>query len=130
MARYSGRDLYVSFNGVALSPIRSVELNDEAAEIDATASQDTRGQFLAGIINGDWSVECLDDDTTNTTYNGLAPQTTGTLIVAPQGTASGKKKITYDSAVALTRGRSTPYGDVVMLTGGGRLNSAPTLATY
>lgn len=130
MARYSGRDLYVSFGGTQLSPIRSIEMNDEADDIDGTAAGDTRGFHIAGVIDGDWSVELMDDDTTNTTYNAVAPQTSGVLIVAPQGTATGKKKITYDTAVVLQRGRSIPYGDVSMITASGFLNSAPTLATY
>jgi hypothetical protein len=128
--RYSGRDLYVSFNGTALSYIRSLGDNDEAAEIDAGAAGDTREFFLAGLMSGDFDGEMLDDDTTNDNYNAVAPQTTGTLIIAPQGTGSGKRKITYSQTVMLTRGRSYPYRDVVVISFSGRLNSAPTLGTY
>ena len=130
MTRYSGRDLYVSFGGTSLAPIRSIDVNDEANEIDGSAAADTRGVYIAGLVSGDWSAELMDDDTNNTVYTAVAPQTTGTLIVAPQGTATGKKKITYNDVVALKRGRTVPYGDMVVIAASGRLNSAPTLGTY
>lgn len=130
MARYSGQNLYVSFAGTALANIRSIEDSDEANEIDASAAGDTREQYLAGLLSGTWSAEMLDDNSSNDPYTAVAPQTTGTLIIAPEGTSAGKRKITYNSALALSRSRSYPYDDVVMINAEGRLNSAPTLGTY
>lgn len=130
MARYSGKNLYVSFNGTAISPVRSITIDDESPEIDATAAADTRGVFVSGVPLSSWSVEAMDDDTTDTTFSALQPGTSGSLIVAPQGTATGKKKISYTDAIALKRSRATPYADVVMVTASGRVNASETLGTY
>lgn len=130
MARYSGASLYVSYNGTALSYVRNISFTDSANEIDASAATDTRETYVAGLIGATWDVEILDDDTSNNNYNALAPQTEGTLIIAPQGTASGKRKITINQALVLERNPTYPYDDVVSISASGRLNSAASLATY
>jgi hypothetical protein len=69
MARYSGRNLYLSYDGTVIDTVRSVTWSDEA------------------------------DDTTSNVFDALVPQNEGTAIWGPDGTASGNKRFTAAAVV-------------------------------
>jgi len=129
MARYSGRDLYLSYDGTVIDTVRSVTWSDEADDIDATAAGDSRKFYLAGLIDGSLDVEALDQDDSSNVFNALAPQNIGTAIWGPNGTTTGEKKFTA-VAVVISREMEAPYDDVVTLTSTIRLNTLPTAATW
>jgi hypothetical protein len=129
MARYSGRNLYLSYDGTVIDTVRSVTWSDEADDIDATAAGDTRKFFLAGLIEGTLDVEALDDDTTSNVFDALVPQNEGTAIWGPDGTASGNKRFT-SAAVVTSREQEAPYDDVVTIASTVRLNELPVADTW
>lgn len=129
MARYSGRNLYMTYDGTVIDTIRSITWSDEADDIDATAAGDTRKNFLAGLIEGSLDIEALDDDTTSTVFDALVPQNTGTAVWGPDGTASGNKRFTA-AGVVVSREMEAPFDDVVTITSTIRLNETPTADTY
>ena len=129
MARYSGRDLYLSYDGTVIDTVRSVTWSDEADDIDATAAGDSRKFYLAGLIDGSLDVEALDQNDNSNVFNALAPQNVGTAIWGPNGTASGEKKFTA-AAVVISREVEAPYDDVVTITSTIRLNELPTASTW
>lgn len=59
----------------------------------------------------------------------LLPGTSGTLIVGPEGTASGKRKYTIP-AMALGANFQFQYDQVVEMTCQFKSQGAPTIATY
>lgn len=130
MARFSGRSMYLTFSTSTITNLRSVDIEEQAAEIDASAAGDTRETYVAGLIGSSLSAERVGDDADTTLYNAVAPQSTGTIIFGPAGTASGKRKYTWGDTVSLQRNEATPYDGVNTMSLNFRLNVAPTVGTW
>ena len=94
MAVFSGKGLVVKFGSDTLTHVRSASVTSAINMVDITAAADTfRGQ-LTTVTSFESTVEMLYDDTTDLFDTELAPGTSGTLIVNPEGIASGAIKIT------------------------------------
>lgn len=96
--------------------------------VDATAGSDTYTSRMAGIKDATASIT-LVAQTAGTIINAaLQPGLSGTLIIQPEGTATGKRKITFP---CFCDGASYdhPYEDIVTISCGFSCNnSAGTLS--
>lgn len=131
MAKYSGKDMYISFGGVSVAGYgRSLEVNQSAADIDVTTYGSQDQEFIAGVVGRSATLSVLDDDASPTVRNKFGPGSTGTLIWAPQGTASGKPKRTVGTAVVTEANESYPYDDAVVIEVTMRLSGSVTEGTW
>lgn len=118
--RYTGKNLYAEFicsaGTIALTgDQRSLTVDREADLVDITASSESDKSYLVSLKDGTAEVEVLDQGSTATAgFEAAMPEgTTGTLIYAPQGTASGKPKRGF-GAIAKSVSVEYPYSDVVV----------------
>ena len=130
--RITGKDVYVTFNGTVISgDFTSVGRTDEGENVDVTAGADSYHYFVSlGRTNGTVPFECMYDGSTTTVWAGIAPNTAGTLIIAPKGTTSTYPKWTCDRAIVNNREISFPFDDAVTVTAEFQVSSAWTEATY
>lgn len=136
MARYTGKDLYAEwvYSGgtVELSAdYRTVSTAENIDKVDASAGDDTHKYYLTALKDSTVSVELLGvTGTTGTTlWGAMVPGTSGTLVWAPQGTASGKPKRSVACFVE-KRGDSLKYNDVVAWTFDFQATEAVSDTTY
>jgi len=128
MAVFSGKGLVVKFGSDTLTHVRSASVTSAINMVDITAAADTfRGQITT-VTSFEATVEMLYDDTTDLFDTELAPGTSATLIVNPEGVASGAIKI---SGTAIVTGVqfSAPYDGVVVASVSLSGNSALTIST-
>lgn len=108
---------------------RTCSWNPSVAFVDSSAGSDTHVGRLTALKDATASVT-LVAQTAGTALNAaLAPGVAGTLIIAPEGTASGKRKITFpcysDGATY-----EHPYADIVAISAGFTGNGAHTDGAY
>lgn len=124
MAEFTGSGLYLSFGGVVYSAdYRSLDLDESVDLIDASAGGDTWRPKLSTLRDGSFSFEYLSQTDGTAAWQGVAPNSEGTLEWAPEGTAAGKQKFTVN-AVIKGRKRKIPYADIVVVTVEGEYNDA------
>ena len=89
--RIAGKDVYVTFAGTDLSPdFTSVSVNNEGELVDVTAGSDTYHYFVSlARVNGTVDYECFYNGGTTTEWEAIAPNTAGTLIIAPRAPQPG-----------------------------------------
>lgn len=107
---------------------RSITINSSMDMHDATAGSDAYRKRLEGIRDMTASYQAILA-VGGTALEDALRNADGTLIVGPEGTASGKRKYTLPM---LSAGPSVnmPYADVVEITNEFSLNGSPTIATY
>ena len=134
MAEFTGSALIVQwiYSGgtVDLSAdFRTVDWQPTTDMADSTAGSDTTRTRLATIKDATAAYTGVGQTGGTIIAAALAPGTSGTLIIGPEGTATGKRKITFP---ALSQGvqYSFPYSDVVTLSNSWLANGAWTDATY
>lgn len=118
--RYTGKDLYAEFicsaGTIALTgDQRSLTVDRESDTVDVTAGSEADKSYLASLKDGTASIEVLDQGSIGATglETALPEGTTGTLIYAPQGTASTKPKRGW-AAIVKSISVEFPYSDVVV----------------
>jgi hypothetical protein len=120
--RYTGQNLYAEFicsaGTIALSgDQRSLTVDREVDVVDVSAGSDTDKSYLATLKDGTAEIEVMDQASVAATgLEAAMPEgTSGTLIYAPQGTASTKPKRGF---VAIVQSLSVeyPYSDAVVYT--------------
>ena len=122
--RITGKDLYVTFCGTAMSgDFTSVSFNEEGDLVDLTAAADAFHYYA--------SLNCKDGECTleafyggSATFVNVAVNTAGTLIIAPKGTAATNPKYTWSRAIVKSREQSLPYDDGVTISVTFQLSSA------
>lgn len=98
--------------------------------IDATAGNDEYTLRVNGVKDWGGNVSLLPPgDEYIAIENALVQGTFGTLIVGPQGTASGLRKYTLP-AKSNGANVSFPYNDIVEMSNDFEACGTPTLATY
>lgn len=119
MAEYTGNDLYLSFKGTAIhADFREFSASEEIDLVDASAGADVAKTYLTALEDGTASLTLLDQTggtAATAMWQLMDKGTSGTLIWAPEGTATGKPKHTV-VAIVSSRERKVPYDDVVELT--------------
>jgi len=92
---------------------RAVDWNPSVAYVETTAGQDTQVGRLPTLKDATASVELVNQTNGTALVAATQPGQAGTLIIGPEGTATGKRKITFpaycDGGVP-----SFPYADVSM----------------
>jgi predicted secreted protein len=128
MAVFSGKNLVVRFGSDTLTHVRSATVTSAINTVDITAAADTYRGIVTTVTSFEASVEMLYDDTTDLFDTELAVGASATLIVNPEGTATGQIKI---SGTAIVTGVefSVPYDGVVVNTVSFTSNSALTIGT-
>jgi len=95
MAEYLGTNAYLIFGSTVLSGrYTSIDLGRGVALVDKSAGSDTHDSFLAALKNGTYAISFHKNAGDTATYAATVPGTEGTLIYAPEGTATGKPKHT------------------------------------
>jgi predicted secreted protein len=117
--RYTGKDLYVEFicaaGTIALNgDFRTFTVDREADMVDITAGSETDKSYTSRLKDGTAELEVLDQASIAATgIEAAMPEgTSGTLMYAPQGTASTKPKrgfVAFVSSISV----DYPYDDVV-----------------
>ena len=130
MAAYAGSALYVSwvYSGgtVALTgDFRQFTYTPSVDLYEATAGADAAKTYLPGVKDGQATFTAVMQAAGTAISNALLEGTEGTLTVAPEGTASGKQKMTLP-AIALGATYSIPYNDVVELSANFQQNGVRT----
>lgn len=117
--RYVGKDLYATFicsagTIVLTGDQRSLSVDRDADTVDITAGNAGDKSYLATLKDGTAEIEVLDQaGTTATSFEAAMPEgTSGTLIYAPQGTATTKPKRGF-AAIVKSVSVEYPYADVV-----------------
>ena len=93
---------------------RSVSVKENVDTAETTAGADTHKTFLPTIKSATIDYSGLFPTGGTALYAALAAGMTGTLTVAPEGTASGKVSHAYP-AICLGATYDTPYSDVVTI---------------
>jgi predicted secreted protein len=123
--------MYASFGGVSVAGYgRSLEVNQQAADIDVTTYGDANQEFIAGVVGRSATLQILDDNASSTVRTKFSPGSSGTLIWAPIGTTTGNPKFTVGTAVVTEANVSYPYDDAVVISVTMRLSGAVTEGTY
>ena len=91
---------------------RSVSVKENVDTAETTAGADTHKTYLATIKSATIDYSALFPSGGTALYAALAAGMSGTLTVAPEGTASGKVSHAYP-AISLGATYDTPYADVV-----------------
>ena len=128
MAVFSGKGLVVKFGSDTLTHVRSASVTSAINTVDITAAADTFRGILTTVTSFEASVEMLYDDTSDLFDTELAVGASQTLIVNPEGIASGAIKM---SGTAIVSGVefSAPYDGLVVASVSFTGNSALTIGT-
>lgn len=113
----------ISLNG----DYRTCDWNPSITYEDVTAGADTQIGRLTTLKDATCSVTVVQQTAGTALIAGLQPGQAGTLTIQPEGTAVGKRKITFP---AYSDGIQTtmPYANVAVHTIG--FTGSSTLATY
>ena len=130
--RISGKDLFVTFGGTEVhGDFTSVGRAEEGELVDVTAGADTYHYFLSlARKNGTSAFEAFYDGSTTTVWDAIAPNTAGTLVIAPKGTASSMPRWIWTRALVANREITFPFDDGVKVTATFQYSSDVTEDTY
>ncbi len=113
----TGKDAYISWvwTGGTLNlatDYRSVSIKENVDTAETTAGADTHKTYLPTIKSANIDYSGVFPTGGTALYAALAAGMSGTLTVAPEGTASGKVSHAYP-AICMGATYDTPYADVV-----------------
>lgn len=113
----TGKDAYISWvwSGGTLNLAtdnRSVSVKEAVDTAETTAGADTHKTFLPTIKSATIDYSGLFPTGGTALYAALTAGVTGTITVAPEGTAAGKVSHAYP-AICMGATYDTPYADVV-----------------
>tara|TARA_R100001443_G_scaffold84007_2_gene90745 strand:+ start:55 stop:444 length:390 start_codon:yes stop_codon:yes gene_type:complete len=103
MATHSGKSGLVKNGSNTVAEVRSWTLNTQADVIEDTAMGDAARTYLAGLTSADASIEVYWDETDTNGQVALAPGTSVTLVLYPEGADSSD---TYYTGTALVTSKS------------------------
>ena len=134
MAEYSGSALYLSWvtaagTAVPSPDFRTFTTSETVDEIDTTAGSDARKSYITGPIDGEASLNYVEQSLGTANWQKFVPGAEGTLTWGPEGTATGKPKWVSPARV-LTRDRAIPYDGVVAIDIGFRLSGTLSETLY
>lgn len=128
MAVFTGKGLVVKFGSDTLTHVRSASLTSTMGTVDITAAADTFAGIATTIESFEASVDMLADDTTELFDTELKVGVSATLIINPEGVASGAVKLS-GTAIVTSFQYSAPYDGVVAASVSFMGNSAFTFGT-
>lgn len=110
---FAGTALVATWNGTELTgEYRRVTINQTVNDADGTSGHDTEVRHMPTQTDANIAIEMTAMAGTAGTalWSALAPRTSGTLIVQPEGTASNLRKYTSVCYVQ-TFNDNVPYND-------------------
>lgn len=111
---YTGSGAYIIFGTTVLNTYyRTGTKGEEIDLVDKSAGADTNKTYLTALKDGTFDIECVMPSGTAGTavWGAVAPGTEATLIIGPEGTASGEPKQTVN-AIVRSRGWPLTYNDL------------------
>lgn len=133
MARETGSAAFVSFKGTPISTdFTEFKHGGEMGVTDATAGADTFEVNLTTYRKGKGSMKAYYAGGTAATdiYNLLIEGASGTLIVGDEGTATGKPKMTVNTAIVTKREKTTGFNKAVEIAVDFVYNSTPSDSAF
>jgi hypothetical protein len=117
MPAFRGKDLLVNFDSQDISGDgRSVSYEESADILDDTTYGDDNRTKQAGLLDGSGSFEALDQTGSwSAGWQAIAPGTSGTMIIYPEGNTSTKRTATF-TAVIGSRSVDFPYDGLATLS--------------
>jgi len=119
MAEFKGSAVKLEFAGTDISgSARTVTISEdpgEAEKIDVTVKDDTERQYLAGFPGGHnttVTMNALALDGSDT-IEAVATNTTGTLVVMPEGDVQGAIAVTITAMRLINKEYVVPYDNAV-----------------
>jgi len=107
MTKYSGSDLFVTFDATTISDHgASLDVDEEHAAPDVTAFGDNDGTYIPGGVTDRKAVFDGFDDSGGDVYNACPPGASNTLAWYPQGYVAG---LPAYSAEAIVTKRSVGF---------------------
>ena len=103
MANHAGKEGLVKVGSATVAEVRSWTLNTSAETIEDTAMGDTARTYLAGLTSADASVDVFWDEADSAGQTALAPGSSVTLVLYPEGATTGD---TYYTGTALVTSKS------------------------
>ena len=103
MANHAGKEGLVKVGSATVAEVRSWTLNTSAETIEDTAMGDTARTYLAGLTSADASVDVFWDEADSAGQTALAPGSSVTLVLYPEGGDTGD---TYYTGTALVTSKS------------------------
>lgn len=110
--------------------VNSVNLNRDAPEIDTTTFQDTAKTYIADFDGAEISIEGNANATVMGYLHPIVGQAAGSFVWGPEGTASGKRKMSGECVCTGVTESAAPQGKQNMFTAKFRVDGAITFGTY
>ncbi len=111
-----GKNAYIAFGGTVLNTnFRTISTDDSMATVDQSAGLDAGITRLTTLRDANFSLDLKRPLGGTANWIDFVPGIQGTLEIGPEGTATGKPKMTV---IAILQARSTPitYNDIVIDT--------------
>jgi hypothetical protein len=120
MAEYTGKDLYLAWihSGGTLvlsTDYRSFGEAPSIGMVDASAGADTHRTYLTTLKDGTYDYAGVHQTAGTVLKAALTEGAYGTLIIGPEGTATGKPKDTVP-AISMGAQMSYPYDNIVEIS--------------
>lgn len=103
MASHTGSEGVVKVGSATVAEVKSWTLNTAAETIENTSMGDAARTYVAGLTSADASVDVFWDETDSAGQVALAPGSSVTLVLYPEGAGTGD---TYYTGTALVTGKS------------------------
>ena len=103
MATHTGSEGLVKIGTAVVAEVRTWSLNTNADTIETSKMGTTARTYVAGLTSADASIDVFWDETDSAGQTALAPGATVTLVLYPEGAASGD---TYYSGSAIVTSKS------------------------
>lgn len=134
MTSFHGKDLdfkWIYSGGTVQvdTDYRSVDWNPTGELYDQTAGADTHKTYIPGTKDSTVNFSGLSQSGGTALSTALAVNNSGTIIISPEGTASGKRKITVPAYSQGAR-ETWPYDNLCEITCSFQGNGAWTDATW
>jgi len=132
MPEYTGKDMAISWihagGTIALAgDYRTISSSPSIGLVDASAGSDADRTYLTTLKDGTYSLSMLAQTAGTVLRDALLEGTSGTLLIKPEGTASGKPSETVP-CISMGPQFNFPYDNVVEITCQFQKNGARVLA--
>jgi hypothetical protein len=108
--RLTGKDLLVTFAGGTVSgDFTNFTVSQSADNVDVTAGAEAVHYYIPTRSDFTATLESFFDNATLTVWDTMSPTTAGTLIWAPEGTATGSDKFTCTRVIIIGRDQAHPF---------------------
>lgn len=130
MAEFTGQSAYIKFGATVLSgDYRNFDEDEDVGLVDASAGSDTHRSYIKTLLDGKATAEIVAQAGGTLLFAAVKPGTEAVLEWGPEGNTTGKEKRTV-TAVVLSRKRTTPYDNLVVITVEFQFQGAVADGTY